>query len=460
VLFISQDVLGRSMAGPGIRTYHLSRILAEYMPTVVALPNQVAADAPPNGAEYRSFDLNDWATLAPLVAQSSVVIAQGDIANIFQELGSASAAIVIDGYTPYLAEHLATWRHLPVAAQMPHWQLRLQMLDRQYRTGDFFLCASERQRDWWLGLLEAYGRINPATLHDDPALRRLLDVVPYGLRSEPIQHTRRVIRGVWPGIGDTDKVLLWGGGLWPWLDPLTAIHAVARLWSQRQDIRLIFPGTRHPNPAVENMPTHTAAAKALATELGLTDKAVFFGDWIPYEDWDNVLLESDVALSLHFDTLETRLAFRTRIFDYIRAGVPSIVSAGDVTAEIITRHRLGIVTPVADAGAVAAAMAALLDTPRTTYAADFAAARVHFTWERAAEPLVRFCLEPRRAPDKAALGARLGNPMQVALGEQLAQAHKTIAAYESGKFMRLMRWVDGIKRRLLPASTANGTPNA
>lgn len=460
VLIISQDILGRSMAGPGIRTYSLSQVLARHMRTLVASPRYDATDLPPNGAEFHRFELGDWSTLAPLVQQCSVCVAQGDIANIFPELADVDAAVVIDGYTPYLAEHLSTWAHLPVAEQIPHWSLRLQILNRQYRVGDFFICASERQRDWWLGLLEAHGRINPATLADDPSLRRLLDVVPYGLRSEPIQRTQQVIRNVWPGIGDKDKVLLWGGGLWPWLDPLTAIRAVARLWAQRQDLRLIFPGTRHPNPVVETMPTHTAAAKQLAAELGLYDKAVFFGDWIPYADWDNVLLESDLALSLHFDTLETRLAFRSRLFDYIRAGLPAIVSQGDATAEIIARHELGMVTPIADVEAVAAALAALLDEPRHTRAAAFEAARAQFTWEHAAEPLVRFCLNPYRAPDKAVLGEKFGNPVQVALAEQLATAQKTIAAYESGKFMRMMHALGQVRHRFLPAAQHDRTTPA
>ena len=458
VLFISQDTIGRAMAGPGIRVYQLSRVLSRHLPTAVAIPDHATGDLVAEGVTYHRYDPLDWNTLAPLVQQSAVCIAQGDTVTIFPEIADAASALVIDGYTPHLAEHLATWTHRPLDAQMIDWRHRMVALQNQYRAGDFFICASERQRDWWLGLLEAYGRINPATLQNDPSLRQLVDVVPYGLRREPLQHARRVIRGVWPGIGDTDKVLLWGGGLWPWLDPLTAIHAIARLWTQRQDIRLIFPGTRHPNPAVENMPTHTAAAKMLADELGLTDKAVFFGDWIPYADWDNVLLESDVALSLHFDTLETRLAFRTRIFDYIRAGLPAIVSGGDATAEIIAQHRLGIVTPIADVEAVTNALAVLLAAPHTLHDADFAAARSLFTWERAAEPLVRFCLQPRRAPDRAILGAQLGNPAQVTLSEQLTQAHKTISAYESGKFMRLMRWLDRLKRRLLPAATTQETP--
>ena len=448
------------MAGPAIRTYHLSRVLARHMPAKVAMPSYAKGDLTSDGVEFHRYDLDDWSTLAPLVAESSVCIAQGDIVNLFPEIARLPTALVIDGYTPYLAEFLATWSFRPISEQFPLWQTRMYALNPQFTAGDFYICASERQRDWWLGLLEAHGRVNPVTLADDPSLRRLLDVVPYGLRSDPIRPTRRVVRGVWPGIGESDKVLLWGGGLWPWLDPLTAIRAVAQVWQQRQDVRLIFPGTRHPNPTVNGMPTHTEAAKALAADLDLAGRAVFFGDWVPYEDWDNVLSESDVALSLHFDTLETRLAFRSRLFDYIRAGVPSLVSRGDATAEIVEQHNLGLTVPIADVNAVSQTLITLLEEPRATRAAHFDAARNFFTWERAAEPLVRFCQVPHRAPDRAAFGKTLGNPATVALVEQLAQARKTIDAYESGKFMRLMRAFDQIKRRIFSPASQEGAKRA
>ena len=458
---ISQDILGRSMAGPGIRTYSLSQVLARHRRTLVASPRHDAADLPPNGAEFHHFELGDWSTLAPLVQQCSVCVAQGDIVNIFPELADVDAAVVIDGYTPYLAEHLSTWAHLPVAEQIPHWSLRLQILNRQYRVGDFFICASERQRDWWLGLLEGAGRINPHTSAQDPSLRKLIDVVPYGVDDAPRVTIRQAIRGVWPGVGPTDKLILWGGGLWNWLDPLTAIRAMAKVTLARSDVKLIFPGTRHPNPDLDGMPTHTRVARALAEELGLADKTVLFGDWVPFEDWPAVLLESDLALSLHFDSYETRLAFRSRMLGYIWAGLPTIATRGDATGDVVAAYGLGELVDVGDADAVAAAMLRWLDTPRAELEPRFERARADYAWERAAGPLIRFCQNPCRAADR---GAGMLRPIEAtqappspappddrALPEALAaletlrnerdRLRATVTGYEQGRFIRLMRWL-------------------
>ena len=36
------------------------------------------------------------------------------------------------------------------------------------------------------------------------------------------------LRGVVPGIGPDDDMLVWAGGVYDWFDPLTLVRAVAR----------------------------------------------------------------------------------------------------------------------------------------------------------------------------------------------------------------------------------------
>ena len=188
------------------------------------------------------FTRGDWHSLGSLAKSSEVIIFNGALANEFPELSELGIPLVIDGYDPLLAEWMTATQDLG-KEQGKHWGFQMQQLTQQYLMGDFFLCASERQRDWWLGLLEANGRVNPWNVREDPSLRNLIDVVPFGLPASPPAHTRPTIRGIWPGIGQDDKIILWGGGLWPWLDPITAIRAIEKIWQVRQDVRLIFPGT-------------------------------------------------------------------------------------------------------------------------------------------------------------------------------------------------------------------------
>ena len=451
ILIISHEIVGQCMAGPGIRYFHLARILSREFDVTLAIPNKVSANFDDVPFQIKSYQQQDWASIESLVNLASVVIFPSDIASNFPQLAESEASLVVDGYDPLLAEWLATRQTCQTEEELSCWQSRMLSLHQQYLIGDFFICASERQRTWWLGLLEANGRINPWVFHEDRSLRSLVDVVPYGFPEAVPEHTHAVVKGVWPGIGVEDKVILWGGGLWPWLDPLTAIRAVALVWEKRQDVRLIFPGTRHPNPQMKEISTYTEDALQLALDLDLLDKAVFFGDWVPYADWPNVLLESDIALTLHFDTIETQLAFRSRLLDYIWVGLPVVAARGDATSDLVADYGLGKVVDYEDAAGVAEAILELLDGASGDMHVNFERARQALSWERAAEPLVRFCRSPRRAPDRRALGAALGNPFHVEAQSRLAAERdywqNLAKRYEQGRFMRFMRWIHGLRGR-------------
>ena len=445
LLIISHDIVGSAMAGPGIRYYQLARALAPHVPVTLAAPN------PPDPALAQGFSIveyrrRDYASLAPYVTETDICLFASDVADELPQLAEAGRYLVVDGYDPLMAEWLALSHHLPAEQRRREWQRRMVELARQYRMGDFFVCASERQRDWWLGQLEASGRLNPATIDADPSLRKLVDVVPYGLPDTPLPPPRPVIKGVWPGIERDDRLLLWGGGLWPWLDPLSAIRATAELSRELPAVKLVFPGTRHPSPDMAAMPTLNAEAKALAAELGVIDRHVFFGDWVPYSDWPAVLQESDVALTLHHDALETRLAFRSRVLEYIWAGLPTVATAGDTTSDLIRAHGLGELVEEGDVASLVAALRRLLAEPRDARAEAFARARSELTWSRAAEPLLRFCRAPYRAADKVVeSGAYLYDEAD-SLRQERDAWRELAQAYGRGRVMRALNWAE-MKRR-------------
>jgi glycosyltransferase involved in cell wall biosynthesis len=360
----------------------------------------------------------------------------------------------VDGYDPHTLETLALWADQPLRVRIDRHGERLAILQYQCQAGDFFICASERQRDWWLGVLELCGRINPHTYDDDPTLRDLIDTVPYGLPSEAPQATRPVLRSVWPGITKQDVVLLWGGGLWEWLDPLTAVRAARRLIDRNLAVRLVFPGARHPNRAVPEMPMR-AQTLALADELGLTGQHVFFGDWVPYQDWPAVLLEADLGLALHPNTAEAHLAYRSRVLDYVWAGLPMVVTRGDVLSEVVDRRGLGRVVDYGDDAGVADAIEALLERPRSAWQERFAAARAEMTWERAARPLVEFCRNPRRTSDRNPLLSAKSDETDPDLAQvivdceaEVARLRDLVAGYEQGRLMRLARRMQRWREKL------------
>lgn len=396
VLIVSHDVVGQRMAGPGIRYWELARVLADSCTVSLAVPWRCEVTA--EEFAVHTYQPGNWDSLQALAQQADVIMPCGFVLHQFPQLTLRGCPLVIDGYDPYPAETLSLMAGRTKEEQQIHQRALIENLHRECRHGDFFLCASEYQRLWWLGVLAAQGRLNPQTFGADATLRNLVDVVPFGCRSEPPQPTGPVLKGVQPGIGQQDKVVLWGGGIWQWLDPLTLLHAVAQIVTRRPEVKLVFPGTRHPNEIVPDMPMRRRAVR-LANELGLAGSHVFFGDWVPHAAWPNYLLEADVGVCLHFDSLETQLAFRSRVLDYVWASLLMVVSRGGASGELVSSYDLGIVVDYEQPLEVAAALLRLLDEPRGARHEQFAAAQAALCWEQAAQPLVRFCRSPHRAAD-------------------------------------------------------------
>jgi glycosyltransferase involved in cell wall biosynthesis len=454
LLIMSHDVVDARMAGPGIRYWELARTLARDQAVTLAVPERTGLQ--PEGFALVTFSADDRETVLQVARRADVLMPCGHTLELFPELAELGRPVVIDGYDPFTVETLALFAQAPADQQQANHAAAARRLARQCVAGDFFICASERQRDWWLGVLEASGRVNPRTYADDPSLRRLLDVVPFGLPSERPRHTRQALKGAVPGIASGDQVILWGGGIWEWLDPLTLIQAMPRVLSRCPNARLIFPGSRHPNAEMPDMPMR-ARAETLARQLGLLDGRVFFGDWVDYADWPNYLLEADVGVALHFDTLETRLAFRSRVLDYIWAGLPMVLTRGDATSDLVRAHGLGHVVGYQDVAAVAEALVDLLDGDRHEWEPRFDAARRQLAWERAAEPLRAFCQAPRLAADRRHPGgppSRDGDRvavLEIQLAEQaeeLERLRQLVAGYEQGRFIRLMQHIDRWRRRI------------
>jgi len=336
---LSMDTIGPRMAGPGIRCWELARVLSRSCRVTLAAPTMDGL--PPAPWHVVPLTLSDPGEIDSLLAEADVVVAYGFLLGDYPQLARLGIPWVVDAYVPLSSESLASNQLIDFPTRLARHNADTALLNRVLASADFVLCASERQRDLYLGLMASLGRLNPYTYDEDPTLRHLIDVVPFGLPSEPPRQTRPVLKGVHPAVAPHDRILLWGGGIWDWFDPLTLIAALARVVAVRDDVRLFFPGPRTAfRRRVHAMAMYRRSVE-LSDRLGLTGRHVLFGDWLPVDERANYLLEADVGVSLHPAGIEARYAFRTRLLDYIWAGLPMVVSEGDVLADLVRENALG-----------------------------------------------------------------------------------------------------------------------
>ncbi len=399
ILLITLEPISTQMAGPAIRCLEIGkRLSVEFDVSVFSAQSQVTSSIK-NGSHPQILTGLTKAKLLELASQADILIIQANVLKSYPKLAKLGKYLVIDLYDPYLFSMQVQYEK-DAATASASFRMMHQVLEEHMLLCDFAICASERQRDYWIGRFCAQGRIDPRMHHFNPSLRKLIDVVPFGLPAEKPEHTGEGIRTMFKHIGPDDPILLWGGGIWDWFDPITVISAVDQLKVTIPNLRLVFMGTKSPNAQVPLM-SMALKARQVAESLQLIDKNVFFAtEWIGYEQRASFLLEADIAVSAHFDLAETRFAFRTRVIDYLWAGLPIVTTGGDQLADLVVAEKAGIAVPYQDVEAWKLAIAKILNHPSFKAQCKAGSAKLaqQFTWDKAVAPLLAYCRNPHHLP--------------------------------------------------------------
>jgi glycosyltransferase involved in cell wall biosynthesis len=424
VLFICADPVGEEMAGLGIRCWELARTLSAQASVTIAHGGSEQREL--EGIHLVPFRAHAPLALRSLIAQADTVVAHPQWPLIDRWLKHSQARVVIDLYCPETLEtlELAAGRFGPARRQLT--ATTLDRLHAALRTGHNFICASESQRDLWIGAMLALRLIGPELYDRDASLRETIDLVPFGTpREAPTQLPGVGPRETIAGVDADSELVLWNGGIWRWLDAPSAIRAVAEAAGQRPQLRLVFMGGAAEHPAAAQS---TREARALAQQLGLLGTVVHFHDgWVPYAERGTWLTQADCAISTHAEHLETRFAYRTRLLDCFWAGLPVVCTSGDDLAAQIAGEQLGAVAAPEDVRALAAGLDQVLDNGRESYAARLREASERQSWQRMVSPLARWIAAPRPS-------SRLGDSPG-ALHPGLAQRVREAAYLAGGRLL-------------------------
>jgi glycosyltransferase involved in cell wall biosynthesis len=408
VLVASAEPVGERMAGPAIRALELARTLAVECDVTLAAPAPSSlVDVPFKVLEAGPADFEQ---LAEAMGGHDVVVAQRLPGQLLRHLARLPARYVADLYNPLPLEALEAAADAPVAHARRSQRQAGRATLSQIAAADFVICASDRQRDFWLGAMAVNGLIDVDSYRRDSSYRACVDVVPFGVSERAPRAGRPVLKGVWPGIGSDDKVLLWTGGVWNWLDAITPIRATERLRDDGLPVHLVFLGVGRPALEPDRIPSAAGPAVAFARTHGLEGSCVHFNHgWLPYEERGAYLLEADLAVSAHHDHLESRFSFRTRVLDHLWAGLPTVATEGDSLADLIEHRGAGATVSAGDDEAFARTCRELLDDPARLKRAGEAARALAATlrWSETARPLIEYCRDWRERPVPRKSGAAL-----------------------------------------------------
>jgi glycosyltransferase involved in cell wall biosynthesis len=308
---------------------------------------------------------------------------------------------VVDLYDPFPIENL---NYFPTLGEGTYRHDRAT-LERQLREGDLFLCSSPEQRLFYLGMLYALGRLNPETYFADFTLANLVREVPFGIAPpEPAAIAGAaaapapILRGVVPGIGPGDPILFFGG-IYDWYDPMLLLAILPALLARFPTLRVVF--SANPNAASTPQGTY-AEVHSVAREAGWLDRHVFFVPWVAAERRFALYREATVAVVLHRPRFEAEISLRTRVLDFLGAGLPVVATAGGTMSRLLAEEGMGLVVPDGDEAALTAALGELLASAsrRSELAARGRSWAARHDWDTVLAPLVAFLDAPRIDPHK------------------------------------------------------------
>ncbi|HYI10586.1 MAG TPA: glycosyltransferase family 4 protein [Thermoanaerobaculia bacterium] len=369
VMLVCPEPLGHGHpAGVGVRFVEMAHVLrGDGHEVTVLSPDAGAIEG------CRAVAIGGEA-FARVSSESDVAVVQGHIINAFGQ-HARPIPTVIDLYDPFIIENLNYYAERGTEVfQYDH----LTVMNSLVR-GDFFLCASEAQRLFYLGLMVAAGRLNPMLFEADPRLESLIRIAPFGVQAPRNPKPRRA-----------HDILF--GGIYDWYEPATAIEAVAIAKRSMPEVTLTF--TRHPNPDIT---PQGKLAEAIEYVRRKRYDFVRFEPWAAYTERAAYFEQFGLALLTFPRSLETDLSMRTRIYDYLWCGLPVITSSAPGTDELLVRYGAGSVIATDAPETFAGEIVALLrDRERyermVTGGQQFV--REH-QWDRTLMPLREFCRAPR-----------------------------------------------------------------
>lgn len=382
---ICHDYIGTNMAGPGIRYFEMAKILAKKYDVVLLSPAESDISGAHPEIKFAVFNTKkSTGSIFSYIKDCDAVIAQSLRPNLILRIKKAGIRYIADLYDPLVIESMEYFKYDTDRYRKIIFNFHQNILLLQLLAGDNVACASDRQRNFYLGSMFDYHIINPEDYSLDPKTESKIFLLPFGFDQESLKSDNPgILEKNYPKISKDDFVVYWGGGVWNWFDPISVVKAIEKISKKRKDIKLFFLGVKHPNPNIKGM---EMAQKTLdyCKKSDLLDKFVFFNfGWTPYNERVNYLERASVGISTHFENLETHFSFRTRILDYLWADKPMILTKGDTLAEFAENHEMGIIVDYENPDQIASAIEKMADN-KTFYQdceANIEKNKLEFRWD-------------------------------------------------------------------------------
>lgn len=318
----------QKIEGGGMRAWGLAKGLQKNgLEVTVGVNNSFPQDL----SEHEGLKIINWSpdeAFAELINSYDAVVVSycmGSDSVFIAENINDNVLLVLDAYVPIYVEVSARDAD-DMGSELRNYMEDIARFNRVLKRGDYFICANQTQKIFYTGVLGSLGIINPRSYRQDRIL-----VVPFGIHNEPVQITENPYTKL--GIKNSDKTVLWFGGLYPWFRVEDYLDAILQLSKSHPEMKFVFVGGKNPFNNNPDLLRQYTKAVAFAEKNKLTNKNIFFVDWVDFDTRANWYKYADFVVSLNQPGEENQFSWRTRVMDYVWGDVVTITNGADSLGE-------------------------------------------------------------------------------------------------------------------------------
>src|SRR3989338_1012627 len=368
ILLISDELIpikGNAATGGGIRTWGIGEGLKSRGHKVCyAIPQKNLIGMVNIPAHIRRYSFSED-TLSKIIDEVSpdVIICQHWLAADY--LPPVEIPVVIDLAVPLILEGIfKDWNANEISIK------KIKALQK----GDFFICANERQRTYYLPWLMMAGvDLKKSAIGN-------IDVVPISM--PPVAPQRQIAK---------ELIFIYSGVFWPWQNPDVALMTVLSGINKYKKGYLKIIGGKFPLDYESRVNYKIPLNKAANNGRIIRQEA------IPFDNLINEYCNASCAVDVMNKNIEREHASPVRTMVYLWCGLPVIICDYMTISPLIEEYKAGWVVSPDNKKIISKVAESIIKNPEITEERSRGAVRLikeRFNWEDTIEPLDRFLRLP------------------------------------------------------------------